>query len=476
MDSENNERQENELLALQSIYGEQSFMRSSERNGGEMFIYVQLPENFKVNWKEKTEIKHQDQAVPTDSAEKTVEKELAIQCLPPVILNFTLPDEYPSSAPPKYTLASKWLSVIHLTKLCGCLDNVWNEQGPDFEVLFEWIQLLTDNTLSILEITSSYHISVVPLKYRTQSCKEFKKLKIDPRTHQDVTSVTDLITYLIDYDLKERENIFNQTYFNCGVCFNEKIGSDCISFPLCNHVYCMECMTDYFNIQIADGSVRALTCPEDKCETQADPLLVKKLVPADVYDKYDKFLLQSTLECMNEITYCPRLECQSAVLIETDDNLGRCPGCHFVFCALCKRSYHGVAKCSIKNEEMQKLRNEYLSGTAEQRAEIERRYGKKKLTQAVEEHYSEAWLETFSKKCPECSTNIQKIDGCNKMTCYKCRKNFCWLCCKILTGDPYLHFNDQKTGCFNKLFHGIEIDEFDEDSEDEDGWVNFVRM
>lgn len=59
MDSENNERQENELLALQSIYGEQSFMRSSERNGGEMFIYVQLPENFKVNWKEKTEIKHQ---------------------------------------------------------------------------------------------------------------------------------------------------------------------------------------------------------------------------------------------------------------------------------------------------------------------------------------------------------------------------------------------------------------------------------
>ena len=38
------------------------------------------------------------------------------------------------------------------------------------------------------------------------------------------------------------------------------------------------------------------------------------------------------------------------------------------------------------------------------------------------------WLAANCKKCPKCSTPIEKDEGCNHMTCRKCRYDFCWIC------------------------------------------------
>ena len=40
------------------------------------------------------------------------------------------------------------------------------------------------------------------------------------------------------------------------------------------------------------------------------------------------------------------------------------------------------------------------------------------------------WLKANTKACPACSTPIEKIDGCNHMTCQRvtCRHEFCWIC------------------------------------------------
>jgi len=38
------------------------------------------------------------------------------------------------------------------------------------------------------------------------------------------------------------------------------------------------------------------------------------------------------------------------------------------------------------------------------------------------------WILTHTKLCTNCSTPIEKNQGCMHMTCWKCKYEFCWLC------------------------------------------------
>jgi len=38
------------------------------------------------------------------------------------------------------------------------------------------------------------------------------------------------------------------------------------------------------------------------------------------------------------------------------------------------------------------------------------------------------WLAANTRPCPRCQLPIEKDEGCNHMTCRKCRYDFCWIC------------------------------------------------
>lgn len=51
------------------------------------------------------------------------------------------------------------------------------------------------------------------------------------------------------------------------------------------------------------------------------------------------------------------------------------------------------------------------------------------------------------------------------MTCWKCNTFFCWKCKKtLLRDDPYLHYRDPQSVCFNMLYHGLL---FENDNDEE---------
>ena len=73
----------------------------------------------------------------------------------------------------------------------------------------------------------------------------------------------------------------------------------------------------------------------------------------------------------------------------------------------------------IDSKEKRQLLEDYMSGDEDKRAELEKRYGKRKLQNLVSILMDDQYMKSNTKKCPSCNACIQKSEGCNKMTCLK---------------------------------------------------------
>ena len=81
---------------------------------------------------------------------------------------------------------------------------------------------------------------------------------------------------------------------------------------------------------------------------------VKQQVGEELFLRYDRLLLQSSLDSMADVVYCPRRCRPSAVVLEADRKFGICPACRYAFCSPCRRPYHAHAP-SLQKEETAKV-------------------------------------------------------------------------------------------------------------------------
>ncbi|XP_071445338.1 E3 ubiquitin-protein ligase RNF14-like [Hetaerina americana] len=512
------ECQRDELSALKSIYTSDEFQVFEEEghSGGKFTALLTLTSPLRISYKEQ-----QDDAV--------TEKMILVHFLPPIVLQFSLPNNYPSVSPPSFTLCCSWLNRKLLSQLCKKLDGLWHE-NQGMEVLFVWTEFLKEEALSYLEINKKLNLSDVhsnyveyikqnnlkqnPMTLRQKNCSEkidhdnkelgdekiycrseksektFKESETedmgivphvdktssqvlinDPRAVVEISRGTSLVSILKEYNEQQAKALFDKEIISCQICFQEKLGQHCAKFDSCGHVFCKECVTEYFEVQIKDGNVHCVNCPDHECNHQALPSLVKDLVSPELFAKYDSVLLSSTLDTLTDIIYCPRTSCQYPVTLEAGENMAQCPSCRYVFCVYCRMVYHGVAPCQFKSAMQRKLVVQYQNADGEERTHLEQKYGKKQIQNLVDACMSESWITDNSQKCPTCHVAIEKSQGCNKMVCWKCNTMFCWLCQTRLNPDaPYLHFNSPGSPCYNLLFQGVQ----EEENDNEDWYLEYV--
>ncbi|XP_064481430.1 E3 ubiquitin-protein ligase RNF14-like [Ornithodoros turicata] len=469
----NTDEQQDEMLVLQSIY-DSTVLTVEESEGfhcGTFLAQPTLPTPFTV-------------IVPKLSNDGTYgngKQEISLEHLPPICLKFELPKSYPSDSPPKFCLSCTWLTMQQLGILCKALDRLWH-QDPYSVVLYRWMDFLQNEALCELRIEQRHSLGPLLLylskkkhysarhasqpRLRLKQCLKYPgDAHYDDRAFKEQLDPSLLLCSLTDYNSKKKQDVFQQQWLHCQVCMNEKLGSQFLVFFGCNHYFCKECMSSFFRIQIESGSASFLRCPQEGCTSQASPPQVKELVGEALCNKYEAMLLSTYLDTLADLTYCPRLHCQCPVVLDPDLTLAECPSCHFVFCIYCKMVYHGVEPCRLKPDERREIRDRYVAATGAEKLEMERRYGKRTLQLLVVESLSQDWMNENSKKCPHCNVSIEKQDGCNKMTCWRCGTHFCWLCVTTLKSisNPYQHFNDPASPCFNKLFHGVEgLEEIDD--------------
>ncbi|XP_015187398.1 PREDICTED: E3 ubiquitin-protein ligase RNF14-like [Polistes dominula] len=507
------EKQKDEITALESIYNEEEF---SYNNEDKLYqcnfkIFITLPEGYYFTYK--------DNRYPEESTEK-----VQISHLPPLSLYVTLPEDYPSTSPPMFSLSSVWLCYASLAKLCTKLDNLW-EENKGQEILYLWVAFLQYETLQYLNIKESISMNTVYTSYKItldkvqnfdrsieesskhvdekeakettakdlnnsnrSSCsyktnkKEFQRQRfkgienrrIDKRAFSDCPYGKNPIQVLIDYNEKRNQIEFNKSMYTCNICFTDKLGEHCFQFLPCSHIFCKSCITGYVEVKIKDGDVQDISCPEPKCTSEATPGQIKDLVSPELFAKYDSILLNVTLDTMTDIVYCPRRHCQYPVSRDPNEQMANCPVCQYAFCVYCKMVYHGIEPCKVASTEKQQLVNEYQAASNELKLIMEKRYGKNQLQKLVENTMSENWIKVNSQNCPHCRASIEKSDGCNKMTCYKCHTYFCWLCGRKLNPqEPYLHYRNPESPCFNMLYHGLILNE-EEDEEYDDLMFNEI--
>jgi hypothetical protein len=135
-----------------------------------------------------------------------------------------------------------------------------------------------------------------------------------------------------------------------------------------------------------------------------------------LYERYTQFDLDRSLEENPEFIWCAH-GCGSGQLNEgaTMNNTVQCVNCHRLTCFIHKCPWHDGMTC----EEYGMTRN---NGQV---------------------HASERWIDGHTKECPHCHSHIEKNDGCDHMTCFKCKHEFCWECLaaysNIKRHGAYLH-------------------------------------
>ncbi|UNI19019.1 RBR-type E3 ubiquitin transferase [Purpureocillium takamizusanense] len=400
---------------------------------------------------------------------------LLISHLPPVSLRIVLPDGYPADKPPQVSIstAPQWLSRETLADLESDGPRLWEEAGRDL-VAYSYIDHVHRAAEDVFGAITAEGTLAVPPEHKLA---------------------------VLDYDIKAKRAAFEQGTFDCGICLDPKKGSKCHKMLECGHIFCLQCLQDFYNGTITEGNVSAVRCLTPNCakqRTAAGPSAASRrktfISPSELLQiglteeavkRYVTLKYKTELESDKDTIYCPRQWCngaarskkhkkpeglqfsdtadsdgdgtdgdddqdatdEKAVEEERDRERDRKKAAAAKFSAadllsVCEDC--GFAFCS---RCLQTWHGEFVYCVPKRNTD--------ELTE--EEKASLEYLQLHTSPCPTCAAPAQKTHGCNHMICSRCDTHFCYLCSSWLDpGNPYKHYNQQGDGkvtsCYMRLW------------------------
>jgi len=193
----------------------------------------------------------------------------------------------------------------------------------------------------------------------------------------------------------------DESQMTCGICLCD-VGdtTDLYRLACCGHSYDKSCV-----IQQLKSAEFPLKCATEGCEE----LFVWRDLQNLLSEKERKKLAISALDeyvkknC-DILKYCPTADCGSVYRVSTEGRRFTCYACQTEICTSCEVQWHSGLTCAM-----------FKSG------------------KQVEGRLDE-WMKqdpSNRKDCPKCKTPIEKIEGCNHMTCSGCKSHMCWLCLEV---------------------------------------------
>ena len=199
---------------------------------------------------------------------------------------------------------------------------------------------------------------------------------------------------------------------DCKICYQRVPDQYIFKIDLINHEICIDCLKNHIITEIQKGKLFPLKCPH--CDnTNLTLSAIKQFVDQTTFLKYQRLVVNYAIASKKDFLYCPgcykvlsKQECETEKRINfqesTEFSIIICNFCSIDICGTCYRKQHYPTKCEALAEKELMF------------------FGR----------------TTDVQKCPNCQAYVEKIKGCNHMTCI-CQYEFCWLCNGKYTEQHY---------------------------------------
>ncbi|KAF9226084.1 hypothetical protein BS17DRAFT_878787 [Gyrodon lividus] len=205
----------------------------------------------------------------------------------------------------------------------------------------------------------------------------------------------------------------------CPICYDD------VSSPHqlgCGHVYCVACLRHFLSSAL-DSDQLPLIClgDETRCRVPIPIPTIQYFLPPASFNR----LLEAAFDSYvskhpDEFKCCKTPDCTQIYRSVRSGERAKslhCPSCFAAVCNGCNEDAHDGLTCAAS-----RLRRD----------------------PAEQDRLNDQWIASQGgrvKKCPRCSVPIEKLEGCNHMTC-RCGAHICWRCMGTFTAEtiyPHMH-------------------------------------
>ena len=207
----------------------------------------------------------------------------------------------------------------------------------------------------------------------------------------------------------------------CPICYDE------VSHPEqlgCGHIYCSGCLRLYL-ASAPETKTFPLLCLGDEtaCKIPLSLPLIRQFMTPQAFQALVEAAFRSYLDQHSqELKYCTTPDCQQLYRHSPEARTLQCPSCFSSICSACNDGAHEGMTCKERrNQEDSSLHDRLF----------------------------DEWANQNAKRCPKCQTVVEKIDGCNHITC-RCGAHLCWRCGQTFkSAQIYLHMKTAHGGYYN---------------------------
>ncbi|KAG8422304.1 hypothetical protein J3459_010458 [Metarhizium acridum] len=248
----------------------------------------------------------------------------------------------------------------------GGFRTIAGQLGPE-KVLFDIIS--TPKKIIISGSLEDYDLAVAIMEGRKQVPERVEKLKLDDTAQE------------------------------CSICWTE---ADTPIKTECGHIYCLECFEDSCTKANATGGDFTILCHgnQGNCRSVVSVEDLQTYLSSAALEA----VLEQSFSCHikrnpNMFRYCPSPDCNFIYRVSSAARTQNCSNCLRPTCSACHEPHIDMS-CA----EHQDLK----SGRFAAFMKLKKKLG--------------------IKDCPKCATPLEKVSGCNHMTCAACKAHICWVC------------------------------------------------